>query len=336
MAKRIRLNHEVSCVRDAGNAHPVRTPYRHSRRVGREHGGPGQPSPRRPSARSTRIILVFPMAHDAIDIREFAEDDLEAVVAFSLQRGGPSSPRFGRFWGTRSSYACIPTGGLARRRPSARSVRTTADVYVAVAGARPVGFVAVALNAFHERIGVMRSSESTPIPDAGRGADSPSSPQTTCDVVAWTLRWSRPAATQGTHRLVRCTATWASRSCRSPVTSGCSTYAITRGPSAQGTFPHTRAADEAPPAQLVQLQRRCAGNGDPRPRRRPARRSVGRGAMGEQGVHALCHLCLLPWSLRPRSSSYAITTTWRTRLFSGLWGFSAPSPQRLQRRLALR
>jgi hypothetical protein len=29
------------------------------------------------------------------------------------------------------------------------------DVYGAVAGARPVGFVAVALNSFHERMGVL-------------------------------------------------------------------------------------------------------------------------------------------------------------------------------------
>ena len=92
----------------------------------RECARAGQPdAPRRPSARSTRIILVFPMAHDAIDIVSSPRTTPRRSSRSPCERGGPSSPRFGRFWGTRSSYACIPTGGLARRRPSARSVRTT-------------------------------------------------------------------------------------------------------------------------------------------------------------------------------------------------------------------
>ena len=72
------------------------------------------------------------------------------------ERGSPSSPLFRRFWGTRSSYACIPTGGQARRRPSARSARTTSATSTSQLSALdPSASSPLALDAFHERMGVI-------------------------------------------------------------------------------------------------------------------------------------------------------------------------------------
>ena len=70
--------------------------------------------------------------------------------------GARLRPRFRRSWGTKSSYAYIPTGGPARKRPFARSARTTSATSTSQLPARDLsGFVAVALNAFHERMGVI-------------------------------------------------------------------------------------------------------------------------------------------------------------------------------------
>jgi GNAT superfamily N-acetyltransferase len=96
------------------------------------------------------------MAHDAIDIREFAEDDLEAVVAFSLRAWEPVFASVQEALGDEIFLRLHPDW-RASQEETVRSICTNheRDVYVAVAGARPVGFVAVALNAFHERMGVI-------------------------------------------------------------------------------------------------------------------------------------------------------------------------------------
>jgi GNAT superfamily N-acetyltransferase len=96
------------------------------------------------------------MAHDAIDIREFVEDDLEAVVAFSLRAWEPVFASVRVVLGDDIFLRLHPDW----RSSQAETVRSICmnderDVYVAVAGARPVGLVAVALNAFHERMGVI-------------------------------------------------------------------------------------------------------------------------------------------------------------------------------------
>ena len=94
------------------------------------------------------------MTECAIEIRGFEETDLEAVVEFSLRAWEPVF----------ASLRDVLGEGIFRRlHPDWRSDQAAAvrssctrkdrDVFVAVANNRPVGFVAVALNAFHERMG---------------------------------------------------------------------------------------------------------------------------------------------------------------------------------------
>jgi GNAT superfamily N-acetyltransferase len=96
------------------------------------------------------------MAHDAIDIREFVEDDLEAVVAFSLRAWEPVFVSIHAVLGDEIFLRLHPDW-TADQEETVRTIcmNDERDVYVAVAGARPVGFVAVALNAFHECMGVI-------------------------------------------------------------------------------------------------------------------------------------------------------------------------------------
>ena len=92
-----------------------------------------------------------------VEIRPFHESDLDAIVEFSLRAWEPiynslrpvlGDPIFDRLhdpdW----------------RSVQAEAVRSSCtsderDVFVALADDRPVGFSAVALNAFHERMGVI-------------------------------------------------------------------------------------------------------------------------------------------------------------------------------------
>ncbi|MGH3338019.1 MAG: GNAT family N-acetyltransferase [Propionibacteriaceae bacterium] len=94
------------------------------------------------------------MTEGAIEIRGFEEDDLGAVVEFSLRAWEPVF----------ASLRNVLDEDIFRRlHPDWRASQTEAvrssctsddrDVFVAVANDRPVGFVAVALNAFHERMG---------------------------------------------------------------------------------------------------------------------------------------------------------------------------------------
>jgi GNAT superfamily N-acetyltransferase len=89
-------------------------------------------------------------------IREFREDDLEVIVEFSLRAWEPVS---------RSLREVLGEDIFLRLHPNwsddqAAEVRSACvneerDVFVAVIGGRPVGFVAVALNVFHERMGAI-------------------------------------------------------------------------------------------------------------------------------------------------------------------------------------
>ena len=96
------------------------------------------------------------MARTAIDIREFAEDDLEAVVAFSLRAWEPVFASVQAVLGDEIFLRLHPDWRTSQAE-TVRSICTNEerDVYVAAVGARPVGFVAVALDAFHERMGVI-------------------------------------------------------------------------------------------------------------------------------------------------------------------------------------
>jgi len=96
------------------------------------------------------------MENDAIDIREFAEDDLAAVVAFSLRAWEPVFDSVQAVLGDEIFLRLHPDWRTSQET-TVRSicVNDERDVYVAVDGTRPVGFVALALNAFHERMGVI-------------------------------------------------------------------------------------------------------------------------------------------------------------------------------------
>jgi len=93
---------------------------------------------------------------NAIDIREFREDDLEAIVEFSLRAWQPVFASVRSVLGDDIFFRLHPDW-KANQADAVRSACTSdeRDVFVAVASGRPVGFVAVALNAFHERMGVI-------------------------------------------------------------------------------------------------------------------------------------------------------------------------------------
>src|SRR4030095_12039781 len=104
-----------------------------------------------PRAPSGRGYVSAEVAEDPIDIRAFREDDLEAIVEFSLRAwqsifasvrevlGDDIFSRLQADW--RADQAA------AIRAACANSER---DVFVAVANGRPVGFVAVAPHTFPE------------------------------------------------------------------------------------------------------------------------------------------------------------------------------------------
>ncbi len=96
------------------------------------------------------------MTRDAIDIRAFAEDDLEAIVAFSLRAWEPVFASVQAVLGDEIFLRLHPDWRTSQSE-TVRSIcmNTERDVYVAVVGARPIGFFAVALDAFHERMGVI-------------------------------------------------------------------------------------------------------------------------------------------------------------------------------------
>jgi GNAT superfamily N-acetyltransferase len=91
-----------------------------------------------------------------IAIREFREDDLETVVEFSLRAWAPVFASLRGVLGEELFLRLHPDW----RANQAEAVRSSCtnderEVFVAVANGRPVGFVAIALNAFHERMGVI-------------------------------------------------------------------------------------------------------------------------------------------------------------------------------------
>jgi ribosomal protein S18 acetylase RimI-like enzyme len=93
----------------------------------------------------------------AVVIRPFRDSDLDAIVALSLRAWEPVFE---------SLRAVLGDAIFARlhqpewRTVQAEAVRSTCtneerDVFVAVADGNPVGFATVALDAFHERMGVV-------------------------------------------------------------------------------------------------------------------------------------------------------------------------------------
>ncbi len=95
------------------------------------------------------------MAND-VEIREFRTSDLETVVEFSLRAWAPVFASVRDVLGDEIFLRLYPDWE-ANQSEAVRSSCTNEqrEVFVAVAGRRAVGFVAVALNAFHERMGVI-------------------------------------------------------------------------------------------------------------------------------------------------------------------------------------
>jgi ribosomal protein S18 acetylase RimI-like enzyme len=96
------------------------------------------------------------MTENAIEIREFRESDLESVVEFSLRAWAPVFVSLREVLGD-DIFLRLHPDWEANQAEAVRSSCTNdeREVFVAVAGARPVGFVTIALNAFHERMGVI-------------------------------------------------------------------------------------------------------------------------------------------------------------------------------------
>jgi ribosomal protein S18 acetylase RimI-like enzyme len=96
------------------------------------------------------------VTENAIAIREFREGDLEAVVEFSLRAWAPVFASLRNVLGD-DIFLRLHPDWKANQAEAVRSSCTNDEraVFVAVANSRPVGFVAIALNAFHERMGVI-------------------------------------------------------------------------------------------------------------------------------------------------------------------------------------
>jgi hypothetical protein len=93
---------------------------------------------------------------EVTEIREFREADLDAVVELSLRAWEPVYDSIRQVLGDRIFLRLHPDW-KANQAEAVRSSCTSEerDVFVAVAEGRPVGFVAMALNAFHDRMGVI-------------------------------------------------------------------------------------------------------------------------------------------------------------------------------------
>ena len=94
------------------------------------------------------------MSEGGVEIRPFDERDLDALVDFSLRAWEPVFASLREVLGDELFLRLHPDW----RADQAEAVRSSCtsderDVFVAVADGRAVGFVAVAVNAFHERMG---------------------------------------------------------------------------------------------------------------------------------------------------------------------------------------
>jgi ribosomal protein S18 acetylase RimI-like enzyme len=100
--------------------------------------------------------MVHAVAEEDIKVREVRDDDLDAIVAFSLRAWAPVFASMREVLGEDIFLRLYPDW----QRSQADAVRSSCmndelDGLVAVADESPVGFVTVALNAFDERTGVI-------------------------------------------------------------------------------------------------------------------------------------------------------------------------------------
>jgi GNAT superfamily N-acetyltransferase len=92
-----------------------------------------------------------------VEIRPYHEGDLDAIVEFSLRAWEPVFGSLREVLGDEIFDRLHRSGWRAAQADSVRSscASEERDVFVAVAEGRPVGFAAVALNAFHDGMGVV-------------------------------------------------------------------------------------------------------------------------------------------------------------------------------------
>jgi GNAT superfamily N-acetyltransferase len=93
---------------------------------------------------------------DVVEIREFQESDLDAIVAFSLRAWDPVFASLREALGDPVFFRLKPNWKEAQAEEVTVSCTSDErDAFVAVVDGRPVGFVTVALNAFNERMGMI-------------------------------------------------------------------------------------------------------------------------------------------------------------------------------------
>ena len=92
----------------------------------------------------------------SVTIRPVREEDHDALEALAIRTWEPVFASVRAVLGDEIFLRLHPNWS-ASQAETVRSIcmNDERDVYVAVSDARPVGFVAVALNAFHERMGVI-------------------------------------------------------------------------------------------------------------------------------------------------------------------------------------
>jgi GNAT superfamily N-acetyltransferase len=92
----------------------------------------------------------------AIEIREFQEGDLDAIVELSLRAWDPVFASLREVLGDPIFFRLKPDWKTAQAEEVRASCTSDErDAFVAVVDGKPVGFVTVALNAFNERMGVI-------------------------------------------------------------------------------------------------------------------------------------------------------------------------------------
>jgi GNAT superfamily N-acetyltransferase len=93
----------------------------------------------------------------AFEIRPYEQSDLDAIVEFSLRAWEPVFESLRRVLGDPIFARLHQPEWTALQEEAVRSSCASGerDVFVALAEGQPVGFATVALNAFHERMGVV-------------------------------------------------------------------------------------------------------------------------------------------------------------------------------------
>jgi GNAT superfamily N-acetyltransferase len=99
---------------------------------------------------------IVPQMTSAIEVRPFRSGDLPHIVEFSLRAWEPVYASLRQVLGD-DIFFRLHRDWKADQTAAVSSSCTSPqrDVFVAVLDSRPVGFVAVALNAFHERMGAI-------------------------------------------------------------------------------------------------------------------------------------------------------------------------------------